>query len=241
MRILSLALPLVAGAVLLGGPAQATTVSFGDSVKYWAGHANGTSDDSKDTIGTPDILGGRAIFAGGKLKSIEIDYNGKFSLSNPGNYGSVIPGDLFINDLCDDDWDYVMKLVSGPQMPADYLSAAILDVDGESNAYRYSGYDNSGHWKGFNIRDEHPYAWNGGGTQVDTGSLTGVNLLQTGGTLVLDLGDGLALSDTFCIGFGPSCANDMIFERITAPVPEPSAALLFAASLLVAARRPRRS
>ena len=241
MRILSLALPLVAGAVLLSGPAQATPVAFGDSVNYWAGHANGTSDDGKDTIGTPDILGGRAIFAGGKLKSIEIDYNGKFSLSSPGHYGSVIPGDLFINDLCDDDWDYVMKLVSGPQTPADYLSAAILDVKGEDPAYLYSGEDNKGHWKGFLIRDDHPYAWNGGGTQVGTGSLTGVNLLQNGGTLVFDLGEGLALGPEFCIGFGPSCANDMIFERITAPIPEPSAALLFAASLLVAARRTRLS
>jgi hypothetical protein len=242
MRILSLALPLLAGAVLASGPARANTVSFGDSVNYWSGYQNGTSDDSKDTIGTPDLLGGRAIFAGGLLKSIEIDYYGKFSLSTPGNYGSVIPGDLFINDLCDDDWDYVMKLVSSSQMPANYAAAAILDVDGEDAAYLYSGSDNSGHWKGFHIRDRHPYAWNGGGTQVDTGSLTGVDLLTAGNhTLVFNLGNGLALSDTFCIGFGPSCANDMIFERINAPIPEPSAALLFAASLLVAARRTRRS
>jgi hypothetical protein len=242
MRIFSLALPLLAGAVFWSGAAQATTVTFGDSVKYWDGHANGTSDDGKDTIGTPDLLGGRAIFAGGLLKSIEIDYYGKFSLSTPGHNGSVIPGDLFINDLCDDDWDYVMKLVSSSQMPANYLAAAILDVDGEATEYRYSGSDNSGHWKGFHIRDRHPYAWYGDGTQVDTGSLTGVNLLASGNhTLVFDLGKGLKLSDTFCIGFGPSCANDMIFERITAPVPEPSAALLFAASLLVAARRTRLS
>ena len=242
MRILSLALPLLAGALLASGPAKANTVSFGDSVKYWSGYQNGTSDDYKDTIGTPDLLGGRAIFAGGLLKSIEIDYHGKFSLSSPGNYGSVIPGDLFINDLCDDDWDYVMKLVSSSQMPANYAAAAILDVKGEEAKYRYSGYDNSGHWKGFQIRDQHPYAWKGDGTQVDTGSLTGVNLLASGNhTLVFDLGKGLKLSETFCIGFGPSCANDMLFERISAPVPEPSAALLFAASLLVAARRTRRS
>lgn len=241
MRTLALPFALAASIVLSSGAAQALTVSFGDSVHYWPGYANGTSDDAKDTIGTPDILGGRAIFSGGRLVSIEIDYVGKFSLAAPGQKGSVIPGDLFINDLCDDDWDYVMKLVGSSQMPADYAAAAILDVDGETAAYRWSGSDNSGHWRGYGIRDDHPYAWNGGGTQIGTGSLGPVDLLSDGHhTLVFDLGEGLKLSDTFCIGFGPSCANDVIFERITAPVPEPSAALVFAAGLLAAVRRTRR-
>jgi hypothetical protein len=237
MRTLTLTLSLLAWTLIGSSAAHALTVSFGDSVHYWPGHANGTSDDAKDTIGTPDLLGGRAIFTGGRLTSIEIDYTGRFSPSPLGRNGSVIPGDLFINDLCDDDWDYVMKLVSSSQMPADYAAAAILDLDGEAAAYRWTGSDNTGHWSGFGIRDRHPYAWKGGGTQIDTGSLTGVDL-YTGGfhTLVFNLGRGLQLSDTFCIGFGPSCANDVIFERIHAPVPEPSAALLFAASLLLAAR-----
>jgi hypothetical protein len=242
MRFLALGLSLLTSTLVWSDRAQALTVSFGDSVNYWAGHANGTSDDTRDTIGTPDILGGRAIFEGALLKTIEIDYTGKFSLTAAGNAGSVIPGDLFINVLCDDDWDYVMKLVSSSQMPANYAAAKILDVDGVSTAYRYSGSDDSGHWDGFGIRDRHPYAWNGGGTQIGTGSLGGVNLLSGGNhTLVFNLGNGIAVGETFCIGFGPSCANDVILERISAPVPEPSAALAFAAGLLLAARRTRRA
>lgn len=242
MRTLALGLSLLASTLLWSERAHALTVTFGDSVKYWSGFANGTSDDTKDTIGTPDLLGGRAILEGGLLKSIEIDYYGKFSLTAPGNAGSVIPGDLFINVLCDDDWDFVMKLVSKSQTPADYAAAKILDVSGQTAAYRWSGADDSGHWDGFNVRDWHPYAWYGGGTQVGTGSLSGVDLL-TGGhhTLVFDLGAGLAVGDTFCIGFGPSCANDVLFERISAPIPEPSAAIAFGAGLLLAARRTRRA
>lgn len=242
MRTLALALSLIASTLVWSDRAHALTATFGDSVKHWSGFGNGTSDDTRDTIGTPDILGGRAILQGGLLKSIEIDYYGKFSLVAAGRGGSVIPGDLFVNVLCDSDWDYVMKLVSSTQTPADYAAAKILDVNGRSPSYRWTGSDDSGHWDGFNIRDRHPYAWYGGGTQIGTGSLTGVNLLTTGHhTLVFDLGPGLAVGKTFCIGFGPSCANDVILERIDAPIPEPSAAIVFGAGLLLAARRTRRA
>jgi hypothetical protein len=43
-----------------GSIASATPYSFGDSVTYWPGWQNGTGDDGKDVIGTPDFLGGTA-------------------------------------------------------------------------------------------------------------------------------------------------------------------------------------
>ena len=55
---MALASMLALGAV----DARAVTVSFGDSIRYWDGYANGTSDDSRDTIGTPDLRGGTATF-----------------------------------------------------------------------------------------------------------------------------------------------------------------------------------
>ena len=102
-------------ALLAAGGAGAASVPFGDSVHYWPGYGNGSSDDAKDTIGHPDITGGSAGFTGGRLSSVQIDYQGPFSLAASG-HGSVIPGDLFIDAGADGDWDYVMKVVAAPQI-----------------------------------------------------------------------------------------------------------------------------
>jgi hypothetical protein len=230
------------GLALAAAPAGAASVPFGDSVRYWAGYANGTSDDAKDTIGHPDVTGGAAGFAGGQLVSVRIDYTGPFSLAAPGQNGSVIPGDLFLDAGADGDWDYVIEVVSGPQSPASFEKLSILDVADLAPSYLLSGSDGSGHWQGYGIRDRHPYAWSGGGTAVGVASLVADGLLAGGShSLLFSLGQGLDLGTSFVIAFAPSCANDVIFERVNAPVPEPGAALLFGAGALWVARRGRRA
>ena len=227
---------------VIAGEALATTVAFGDAAKYWPGYGNGTADDSRDTIGTPDLLGGTATFdnSTGLLTGISVSYTGRFSLVASGN-ARVIPGDLFLDVGGDGHWDYVMKLVAGSQTPvANYASLSILDVSAISGpSYRFSGSDNTGYWAGYGVRDRHPYAWNGGGTQIGTGSLTGFNQLASGGTLGFGLGSGLAIHGDFTIGFAPSCANDVLLARVSAPVPEPTAALIFGIGLVVATRGQR--
>ena len=226
----------------VAGQARATTVSFGDVARYWPGYANLTVDDSRDTIGTPDLLGGTATFdnSTGLLTGISVSYTGTFSPVAMGN-ARVIPGDLFLDAGSDGHWDYVMKLVAGPQTPvASYASLSILDVSAiASPSYLFSGSDNTGYWSGYGIRDRHPYAWNGGGTQIGTGSLTGFNQLASGGTLGFGLGNGLAINGDFTIGFAPSCANDVLLATVSAPVPEPTAALIFGIGLVVVRRGQR--
>jgi hypothetical protein len=221
--------------------ASAVSVSFGDSARTWPGHGNGTGDDARDTIGTPDLLGGTAHLHDGLLAQVTLDYRGPFSLVGSGP-GSVIAGDLFIDAGADGAWDFVVKLVAGPHTAvASYASAAILDVRGQAESYLLSGADDTGHWRGFGIRDRHPYAWDGGGAPIGTASVTAPDPLASGlQTLRFDLGGGLAVGEQFLLGFAASCGNDVLFERIVAPVPEPSAALVFAAGLLLAARRPPR-
>lgn len=238
-RLLALAAALALSLAPAG--AHAVSVTFGDSVHYWPGHGNGTGDDARDTIGTPDLLGGTAHLAGGLLTSVSIDYLGPFSLTGSGR-GSVIAGDLFLDAGADGTWDYVVKLVAAPQTSvASYASVAILDVSGQPASYLTSGSDDTGHWRGFLIRDDHPYAWAGGGTEIGTGSVSSPNPLANGlHTLVFDLGGGVAVGESWILGFAASCGNDVLLENITAPVPEPSAALVFAAGLLLAARRPLR-
>lgn len=236
-------LALVSMLALAAGDARATTVSFGDDARYWTGYANGTGDDSRDTIGTPDLRGGTATFdANGRLTNVSITYTGYFSLVASGN-GRVIPGDLFLDLGGDGSWDYVMKLVGGSQTPvASYASLSILDVGGIAPSYLMSGSDNTGYWRGYGIRDRHPYAWNGGGTQIGTGSMSGFNGTANGGTLSFDLGTGIVVRDSVRISFAPSCANDVLVADVTAPVPEPTAALVFGVGLAAvtrASRKPR--
>ena len=243
MRSLFGSFALGLGIVVASAAANATTVTFGDPVRYWPGYANGTIDDSRDTIGTPDLLGGRAHFddATGRLLSIEIDYNGHFSLVASGN-GRVIPGDLFLDVGQDGDWDTIVKLVGGAQTPvANYASLSILDVSGvDTPSYLMSGSDNTGHWKGYGIRDRHPYAWDGGGTEIGTASLGGFDPLAASGTLVFDFGaSGLAVGSGFTISFAPSCANDVLLASVSAPVPEPTAALVFGLGLATLVRGQR--
>lgn len=233
---------LAALSLLSAVDAGATPVAFGDTHRYWAGYQNGTGDDARDTIGTPDFLGGVADFgAAGLLTSIRFDYTGRFTLTGSGN-GRVIPGDLFIDAGSDGDWDYVVKLVSGAHTPvASYASLSILDVSGEPAAYLMSGSDNTGYWRGWGIRDRHPYAWDGGGSAVGTGSLAPFDQSAAGGSLFFSLGAGLDVGANVTIALAPNCANDVLREKISAPVPEPTAALVFGVGLFVAARARKRS
>jgi hypothetical protein len=235
-------LPVAFAVAIFAGQARASSVSFGDATKYWQGYSNGTVDDTRDTIGTPDFLGGTATFddATGYLTGVSINYTGYFSPVASGN-ARVIPGDLFLDVGSDGHWDYVVKLVAGSQTPvANYASLSILDVSAiASPSYLMSGSDNNGYWAGYGIRDRHPYAWDGGGTPVGTGSLTGFNQLASGGTLVFGLGIGLPMSSNLTISFAPSCANDVLRETVSAPVPEPTGALIFGIGLAAVSRGQR--
>ena len=223
--------------VVFGADANALTVPFGDTANYWPGFGNGTGDDALDTIGTPNVLGGRMILDNsGLLTRVEIDYTGPFSPVGSGNPAYVIPGDLFLDKDADGDWDYVMRLVAGPETAVgSYASLAILDVSAVTAAYISTASDNAGYWAGYLIRDAHPYAWNAGGTQVGTGSLDPYNDTSAGSfTLGFNL-SGLAVGSQVIIGFAENCANDVLYQ--TVPVPEPSTALILGAGLLLLARR----
>lgn len=224
---------------LMAGDAFATTVSFTDSTRYWSGHGNGTADDARDTIGTPDFTTGSASFddATGFLTRVSFSYTGRFSPVASGN-ARVIPGDLFLDLGSDGHWDFVVKMVAGPQTPvASYASLSILDVHTIGTpAYLFSGSDNTGYWQGYGVRDRHPYAWNGGGNAVGTASLGAFDQLASGGTIAFDLGRGIPTTGGLSIGFAPSCANDVVLAKVTAPTPEPTAALVFGVGLTAVAR-----
>jgi len=95
-------------ALTTSGAAHAYVVTFGDSVKYWAGFpssVNGQND--QDVIGTPNILGG----------SVDVGTDGfidTISITHKKTAGGSAPdlGDLFLDVGNDGDWDFVVDLAT---------------------------------------------------------------------------------------------------------------------------------
>jgi hypothetical protein len=222
-----------------------------------------------DVIGDPNITGGTADFNGaGKLMSVTFDYYTPYNdwrMLAPGNlFINVLNSandttwDYVVTTMGDPTKNTTQPDGSITTLdPGFYnifnISSLNIDAKRGSNdsAYIVSGPDNTGVWSGWYLRNNHPigiqqsvlnsspvgqadYSGFPGLTAPINGILQGSSTYDFSSIGGLDLGD-----KNIIVGWEMTCANDVIYEQVNNPAPEPSTFILLGAGLLgaVLARR----
>jgi hypothetical protein len=237
--------------ISISSQASGTLITFSDDSKFWPGWGNGTGEDGIDCLGIPNFTGGTVIIEGGYLKSIQFTYKADAG-ENLNIWSLLKPSDLFIDRGADSTWDSVVK--TNGQVNAGSYPVYSINLSAEKgkndSAYLLTGADNSGSWVGYDIRNGHPLAvkectdregyvdfsgWKTPGhTEEEISSLFDFSGLNQGKGFTIG-------SEDFTVAWTVSCANDVVYAKITNPAPEPATLLLLVIGFigLVALQRKR--
>jgi hypothetical protein len=227
--------------IFISSRAFGTLISFDDGSNYWPGWGNG-SEDNTDCHGIPEFTGGTATINGSYLTKIEFTYRADHYLNI---WGLLEPRDLFIDKGADNTWDYLVHIDNDIPLPVysnviddlPVYSINLLEKGSDDDAYLLSGEDGSD-WHGGDIRDNHPIGvtdlylssginskgptvlselavFSGWQKPGDTGVEVSSSFVFSGGGLNIG-------SEDFKVSWTVNCANDVLYEKIHNPTPEPA-------------------
>jgi|GEM_PF-1492801 len=242
--------------------ATSTTLSFGKTANYWPGYSpKGNAWNFAPVVGDPNIAGGTVIVNDGKLSSITFDYytpNNDWEMLSPGNlFINVVktPGDTTWDYAVDtysvptnrgDTLGQTVTLAPGGYSMYNISALGLTATDVTNPAYIMSGLDDTGMWAGYYIRESHPVAIDphylsnplgvayfsgfGGSASVNDNA---VPYYTGSSTYTFDNVDiGSLYGKSIIIGWETTCANDVVYEKVAIPTPEPGTFALLGLGLL---------
>lgn len=111
MKLILSALLAILSITVGAAGAQASVVSFGDSVNVWSGLKKTPELANQDQNGVPDLTGGSLTYsAGHALTSITLNYTNHYANQSWGqsSWSSLEAGDWYIDVDNNNAWDYVI-------------------------------------------------------------------------------------------------------------------------------------
>jgi hypothetical protein len=171
MRLILSAFLAILSITVGAAGAQASSVTFGDSVNVWSGMKKTPESTDQDQNGVPDLTGGTLTYTNNhKLTSISLNYANHYMNTSWGKsaWKSLEAGDWYIDVDQDNAWDYLIhqpdkvlnaathKQVSNDQYHLYALNDTVLY--GDSTLYdKYGKFTQyNGYYGGTDNRDWHP-------------------------------------------------------------------------------------
>ncbi len=236
MKNKSLLLMIAMVLILQSSIANAGYLNFYDTVNEWDGMHTRYHDT--DVVGTPQITGGRFIFDEHTLTGIELDYTS--------THRNLMPADWFFDFDQDNKWDYILHNVStkNGRKTSRYsnydlykVDMPIYDWDNYRKAFVPSGHGRTGHVVQADKKYLSKYGtlldryisfsqWDYNTRTVSEDSPA--TAVWSGFEIELDQYAGQHMTYAFAM----TCGNDVLFNQIPIPSPEPGTFLMFGAGAL---------